>query len=167
MVFNQLASWLFSTSKTDTRARFHRVEKAAGTFLRIRSNVRLDSDLPSKMFVWPIWMSRRARVASSPRLYDATNSLDSPFAFVAQKVWNSNSTRRASSPKQGRDDERSTVAKKMPALNDDRLCAFFANDDERERGALRIVVVRVAFEFFVGTIPLSPSSSKRRRFGYP
>lgn len=30
MVFNQLASWLFSTSKTDTRARFHRVEKAAG-----------------------------------------------------------------------------------------------------------------------------------------
>ena len=29
-MFNQLASWLFSTSKTDTRARFHRVEKAAG-----------------------------------------------------------------------------------------------------------------------------------------
>ena len=112
-MFNQLASWLFSTSKTDTRARFHRVEKAAGP-------------VPSCSFERSFGLYRRCclpggrfgrrGVRAARRLRDFTGC---DFEFVRflsvrcttkKSFWNSNSTRaerkRFLSPKHARPSRR-------------------------------------------------------------
>ena len=168
-MFNQLASWLFSTSKTDTRARFHRVEKAAGP-------------VPSCSFERSFGLYRRCclpggrfgrrGVRAARRLRDFTGC---DFEFVRflsvrcttkKSFWNSNSTRaerkRFLSPKHARPSRRrrreihpNSQTKKKKMSNDDGACASY-------------FFVAVLFDSFATTIPLSRwTSVKKSPFATP
>jgi hypothetical protein len=140
-VFNQLASWLFSTSKTDTRARFHRVEKAAGpvpscSFERSFGLYRRCCCLSGGRF-------GRRGVRAARRLRDFTGC---DFEFVRflsvrcttkKSFWNSNSTRaerkrflspEARAPFASTTPRRKQKKRRCPPRrkNDDRACASFS-----------------------------------------
>ena len=116
------------------------------------------------LFAWrPIWTSRRARGASSPRLYVVRRIRKIPPFVAKQKVFGipipraqkeSASSLRSTRALRVDDGERSTQTrkqKKKKMSNDDRACASY-------------FFVAVLFDSFATTIPLSRciTSSKRR-----
>ena len=162
-MFNQLASWLFSTSKTDTRARFHRVEKAAGP-------------VPSCSFERSFGLYRRCclpggrfgrrGVRAARRLRDFTwcdefvrflrslqNKKFLEFQFHARR-------KKALPLSEARAPFASTTARDPPKLankkkkmsNDDRACASY-------------FFVAVLFDSFATTIPLSRCVYRRPKDG--
>ena len=162
-MFNQLASWLFSTSKTDTRARFHRVEKAAGP-------------VPSCSFERSFGLYRRCclpggrfgrrGVRAARRLRDFTgcdefvrflrslqNKKFLEFQFHARR-------KKALPLSEARAPFASTTARDPPKLankkkkmsNDDRACASY-------------FFVAVLFDSFATTIPLSRFVYRRPKDG--
>ena len=179
MVFNQLASWLFSTSKTDTRARFHRVEKAAGpvpscSFERSFGLYRRCCCLSGGRF-------GRRGVRAARRLRDFTGC---DFEFVRflsvrcttkKSFWNSNSTRAerktalplSRSTRALRVDNTPSQTKKekmSPAAEERRSCVrlfFFC------RGALRLYFATRRFRYLDLTSRPQKTGGECFVCGYP
>ena len=116
------------------------------------------------LFAWrPIWTSRRARGASSPRLYVVRRIRKIPPFVAKQKVFGipipraqkeSASSLRSTHALRVDDGERSTPSQtnKEKMSNDDRACASY-------------FFVAVLFDSFATTIPLSRCVYRRPKDG--
>ena len=112
------------------------------------------------LFAWrPIWTSRRARGASSPRLYGCDEFVRSLRSLQNKKFLdpNSRAQKERLSPKHARPSRRrrrestQTRKQKKKMSNDDRACAS--------------IFVAVLFDSFATTIPLSRCVYRRPKDG--